>query len=97
MSYPHSNTVRTALVVALCVSVLFAPAIVGGLFAVVLTARWRAWEVIAAGVLYDFLWLPTSVTFTSLDSFPFATCIALFLVIGFEPLRKRLLVGPMIE
>lgn len=90
----HISNLRLALAVALFASVIFVPPWVAGIFAVVLCARWRAYEVIAAGIFLDFLWMPASVSFLSLEAIPFMTLIALALVIVFEPLRRQLLIGP---
>lgn len=96
MSSPVSNNIRIALATLLFLSVLFAPPYITALFALVLALRWRAWEVVAAGIFMDFLWLPASVSFTSLETLPLASLISIILVIGLEPLRRQLLLGPEI-
>lgn len=93
MSFPSSN-IRIVLAAALFASVVFAPPYIAAAFAFALAARWRAWEVVAAGIFMDFLWLPTSVTFLSFESFPFATLISIIAVVCLEPLRRQLLLGP---
>ena len=95
MSLP--SNVRNVLALALFVSVIFAPPWIAGIFALALAVRWRAWEVIAAGMMMDFLWMPSSVSFLSWYALPFATIISIVLVFGFEPLRRQLLLGPLIE
>jgi len=88
----RAETVRWTLSLALFASVVFGPWwLVMGL-ALVLSLRFRAWEVIAAGIFYDLLWMPESVSFTSLESVPVATVIALVFIFALEPLRRRLLV-----
>ena len=94
MSYP--SNLRVILTFLLFGSVIFAPPWLAALFAVALAARWRAWEVIAAGILMDLLWLPFSVSFLSLASIPAATLISIILVFGLEPLRRQLLLGASI-
>jgi len=88
-----SNHARLFLGCALMLSVLFAPPIVSALIALVLALRWRAWEVIGAGIFMDFLWLPDSFSFTSLESVPLVTLVSMALVFGLEPLRRLLLAG----
>lgn len=90
------NTIRILLSVALFACVLFAPWWLACIFAFALAARFRAWEAIAAGILYDLLWLPAGVSFSSFDTIPLGTLITLALVFGLEPLRRQLLVGPAI-
>ena len=91
-----SNNTRILLALALFASVIFAPPWLAAIFACALAARWRAWEVIAAGIFMDFLWMPTSVSFLSFHSVPWITLIAIVLVSCLEPLRRQLLVGPAI-
>ncbi|MEK7155695.1 MAG: hypothetical protein AAB734_02345 [Patescibacteria group bacterium] len=90
----RSNNIRILLAAALFTSVVFAPPWLAAVFAFALAARWRAWEVVAAGIFMDFLWLPTSVTFVSVESIPFATLISILTVVCLEPLRRQLLLGP---
>lgn len=91
----RAETIRLVLALALFGAVVFAPWWASLGIAFVLAARFRAWEVLAAGVLYDFLWLP-ELSFSSWLSLPLGTIIALVLILIFEPLRRRLLVGPLI-
>ena len=88
------QNVRITLAIILFASVIFAPPWFAAIFAVALVVRWRAYEVIAAGMLMDFLWLPFSVPFLSFHTLPFATLIAITLVFALEPLRRQLLLGP---
>lgn len=91
----RANFIRLCVAILLFASVLFAPPFITAIFAFALAVRWRAWEVIAAGILMDLLWLPYSVGF-SLDHLPAATLISIVLVFGLEPLRRQLLLGPEI-
>lgn len=86
---------RLLLACALFVSVLFGPWWLTLIISITLAARYRAWEVIAAGILMDLLWLPVSDSF-SLLSVPWGAIIAIILVFGLEPLRRQLLTGPEI-
>ncbi len=88
----RAETVRWLLSLALFASVVFAPWWVSLALAFVISVRFRAWEVIAAGIFYDLLWMPTFVSFTSLESIPYATLISLIFIFALEPLRRRLLV-----
>lgn len=92
MSYQRSN-IRPLLGLALFASALFAPPWLVAAFALSLAVRWQAWEVVAAGMLMDFLWLPASVTSASVESLPLSTLISIILVVGLEPLRRQLLLG----
>jgi hypothetical protein len=53
-----------------------------------LSLRWRAWEVPLLGLLMDFLWLPAG----ALYFIPLCTILAVALLWVFEPLRTQLLV-----
>lgn len=88
-----AETVRVMLALALFASVIFAPWWLALAFAIALSLRFRAGEVIAAGIFYDLIWMPEFVSFTSIESIPLATLVALMLVLFLEPLRRRLLVG----
>ena len=92
----NQQSFRIILDIALFVSVIFAPPWIAALFACALAARWRAWEVIVAGMLMDFLWMPASVSFLSVHSIPWVTLISIALVFCLEPLRRQLLLGPQI-
>lgn len=61
---------------------------VTAIFMVILAARWRAWEVIAIGMIADILWFPSS----TLWSIPLATFFGIVVVWLLEPLRNELLV-----
>ena len=73
------------------VSVIFAPWWVPAIFALALCLRFRAWEVILAGMFMDLYWMPA---YIGLHSLPVATIVAILLVFGLEPLRRQLLIGP---
>ncbi len=85
-----TNNVRIYLALALFASVVFAPPYITAVFAFALAARWRAWEVIAAGICMDLLWLPAGIGFSGV-TLPFATIITTIAVFGLEPLRRQLL------
>jgi hypothetical protein len=91
MSYPRSSVIRVILASALGIAVVFAPVAIVAALAGALAVRWLAWEVLVAGVLFDMLWLPEPVSFASFEVVPLATCAALVLILGLEPLRQRLL------
>ncbi len=70
-------------------SVLFAPPWLPLIGAGMLTVRFRAWEVIALGALIDLLYVPPGGFF----GVPIpATLTAFILLVGFEPIRRKLLV-----
>ena len=85
-----TNNLRIYLGVALFASVVFAPPYITAVFAFALATRWRAWEVIAAGIFMDLLWLPSGTGFSYM-AFPYATIITTIAVFGLEPLRRQLL------
>lgn len=93
MLYLETSTIRALLAFALFTAVFFSPPWLTAIVAAALALRWRAWEVVAAGMLMDLLWLPSSVTFMSFDATPFATLISIVLVVGLEPLRRQLLLA----
>lgn len=84
------NKVRVFLGALGFASVPFAPWWVPLLIAIILCARYRAWEVVGIGIFLDLLWLPSPV-FEHGALVPYATIVALFLILVFEPLRRRLL------
>ena len=90
MWFQPSN-IRILLTTLLFVSVFFAPSWMVAVLAIALALRWRAWEVVAAGIFMDFLWLPSFVFFTTFDVFPLATLASIILVVALEPLRRQLL------
>ena len=67
---------------------LFAPPWLPLVCAGVLTVRFRAWEVLILGALIDLLYVPAG----GLYGIPIpATLTAFILLIGFEPIRRKLL------
>ncbi len=88
----HIDLIRIILAIALFASVLLAPWWLPLVLTIILAARWRAGEAIVAGILYDILWLPGGVFFTSFDTIPLATIISIVLVFIFEPVRRQLLI-----
>ncbi len=70
-------------------SILFAPPWLPLICAGALTVRFRAWEVLIAGALIDLLYVPPE----GLYGIPIpATLFAFILFVGFEPIRRKLLV-----
>lgn len=82
-----SNIARTLLGLAAFLSTLFLPVWFALVFMMLLTLRWRAWEVLMLGLWIDFLWLPAGF----FSPIPLYTLIALALFVMFEPLRRELL------
>lgn len=80
---------RIALAAVGFVSVFVISPWVTFLVALLLSLRWRAWEVIAMGFFVDALWLPSTAFF----GIPFATLIGVALVWFLEPFRNELLLG----
>jgi hypothetical protein len=80
------NSIRIFLSCLGLYAVLFGPSWLIVVPMLLLSMRFRAWEVIALGLLADFLWLP-------------GLHLPLFLIAGicivwvFEPLRRELLVS----
>ncbi|MBL8158557.1 hypothetical protein JNK62_03420 [bacterium] len=95
-TYYRFSRFRIFLGIIMFTSAVFAPWWVPLIAAVILSLRFRAWEVILAGMFMDLYWMPAYVSFASFDSIPFATVVAAVLVFGLEPIRKQLLVGPEI-
>jgi len=54
----------------------------------VLSLRFRAWEVILIGLLDDFMWVPSSVHGSAI---PYMTLAAIAIVWIFEPMRREFL------
>ncbi len=79
-------SVRIVLAVAMFASAL-AAWWVGALFAIALSLRFRAWEVVLFGLFLDILWLPRDIFY----GIPIATCLSIILVWGLEPLRRQFL------
>lgn len=69
-------------------SVFIAPPWVPAVCALLLALRWRAWEVLAIGVLTDLVWLSGSFFY----GLPLATLFAVGLLSLLEPFRNELLV-----
>ena len=78
---------RISLAIAGLISAFFAPWWVTILFMIALSIRYRAWEVLALGVVMDFLWLPAG-----FGHFPIFMLASIVIVWIFEPLRDQLLV-----
>lgn len=71
------------------VGILVAPVWVPALLAIILSLRFRAWEVPVLGLLTDFLWLPQ----VAGHAVPVATIAAVVLVWAFEPVRREFLLS----
>jgi hypothetical protein len=95
-TYYRFSKVRLLVGVVMFWGVLFAPWWVPLICAVLLTLRFRAGEVILAGMFMDLYWMPSLVSLTSFDTVPFATIVAIILFFGLEPVRRQLLIGPEI-
>ena len=95
-TYYRFSKLRIVLAAACFLAAVFAPWWVAAICALLLCLRFRAWEVILAGIFMDLYWLPFSVSFLSFKSMPIATLVAIALVFGLEPLRRQLLIGPEI-
>lgn len=87
------HKLRLMLSFACFVSVIFAPWWVPAILALALCLRFRAWEVVLAGMFMDLYWMPT---YIGLGSLPLATIFTLIILFGLEPLRRQLLIGPEI-
>lgn len=79
---------RIILVVVGLLSVLIAPPWVPAIIVLLLTLRWRAWEVLFIGALMDVLWLSDFFFY----GLPVATLASALLLWLLEPFRKELLV-----
>lgn len=93
-TYYRFSKLRLFLGIVMFWGILFASWWLPLMCAVLLTLRFRAWEVILAGMFMDLYWMPELVTLTSFDSIPMATIIAVVLVFALEPVRRQLLIGP---
>jgi hypothetical protein len=87
MLFLRNTRVVGFMVLLLCA--LYAPFYVTGIVALLISLRWRAWEVVGIGVCMDLLWMPSVGTF--LGAIPLAACTALFIVWILEPFRRNLL------
>jgi hypothetical protein len=95
-TYYHFSKLRIALALVCLLGAVFLPWWVPLISAVLLNLRFRAWETILAGMFMDLYWMPSPISFSTLDSIPLATIVAILLVFGLEPLRRQLLIGPEI-
>lgn len=83
------RSIRTYLALALYAAVVFGATWLALGLAITMTVRWRAWEVVGAGVVWDLLWLPAGI---DLYHPPLATFLACILVLALEPFRRQLIV-----
>lgn len=91
------SKIRLLLSVVMFWGILFASWWLPLICALFLSLRFRAWEVILAGIFLDLYWMPAYVSFVSFDSVPLGTIIAVLLVFGLEPVRRQLLIGPALN
>lgn len=80
------NSLRIFLSLLGLFGALFGPAWLPIVPMVLLSMRYRAWEILALGLLVDFLWLPGIRP-------PLFLISAIVIVWAFEPLRKELLLS----
>ena len=80
------NSIRVALSCLGLGGAVFGPAWLPIVPMVLLSMRFRAWEVIVLGLITDFLWLPGIRP-------PLYLLAAIAIVWAFEPLRKELLLS----
>ena len=80
------NNFRIGLTLLGVMAAIFGPAWFTLVPMVLLSMRFRAWEVIVLGLLTDFLWLPGL-------RLPLYLVAAIVIVWVFEPLRKELLLS----
>jgi len=78
---------RVTLGLASIVSILFFPFWTFFLFSAALAVRWRAWEIVFLGLIFDWLYVLPGMPF--FVPFP-ATLTAALLLAAFEPFRRRL-------
>lgn len=95
-TYYQYNKLRAFLGTLCFLSVIFAPWWVTLSIAIIICLRFRAWEVVAAGIFMDLYWMPFSVSLGSWGAFPCATLASIVILIVLEPLRRQLLIGPEI-
>ena len=67
-------------------SVLFLPAWVAIVIMAILSARYRAYEVLFLGLIMDFMWAPAAFSYATL---PWFTLTAILFVWILEPLRSE--------
>jgi hypothetical protein len=95
-TYYRFSKLRLILAVSCFLGVVWAPWWVPLLIAIALCLRFRAWEVVLAGMFMDLYWMPQYLSF-SFDAIPLATIASVVILFGLEPLRRQLLVGPEIR
>lgn len=78
---------RFAIAVVGFLGAIIAPPFVPVLCMIVLSLRFRAFEVIGIGFFMDMLWLPAAMP----ESWPLFTIISIIIVWGLEPLRLEFL------
>ena len=88
MSISLTNTTRISLGLLAASGALFTVWWIPAICMLLLSLRFRAWEVPLLGLLIDFLWLPAGSPFVNI---PIFTLVALVVVWLFEPMRSQLL------
>ena len=88
MYYLRNNSIRVVLGAVGFLGALFASPFLPLIAMILLTLRFRAWEVLLLGLVMDFLWLPG----LFLYPVPLFTVGALILLWGLEPLRNELFI-----
>lgn len=83
----RASKIRVALGALTFISGLFFPWYITLVFAVAVSVRYPAWELVGIAVILDLFWMPASLPY----AFPYMTLSALALLMVFEPLRKQLL------
>ena len=81
-------SVRILIAIAGFIGAIFAPPWVVLACIVMLSLRYRAWEVVILGLVTDFMWLTAG---PSIHTLPLFTILALIIVWGLEPLRLQFL------
>lgn len=78
--------IRVLLLIAACISVLYAPWWLTIGFVLASSLRFPAWEMLFIGMWMDFLTLPPELSWYSLPVF---TIASLAIVWGFDPIRAE--------
>ena len=82
-----TNGVRSFLIALATFGALFGPWWLPIIAVILLSIRFRAWEVLCIGLVCDFLWLPSGAYW------PYLLFASIIIVWAFEPLRNELLLS----
>lgn len=85
MLFRNSNTIKFVLGVIALFGIMYAWWLTL-VASIILSVRYRAWEVPVFGLLLDFAWYAPDLSF----HWPICTAISILIVWVFEPLRNRL-------